>query len=170
MLYIWFIFVLELYICFFTIDLDMFQIELVSIILPWIEMFFQIWLLWNHTSTASFFTQKRGFIFFCKTVKITLLRRSHFYRWPNFFLHRPQIMVVFTVLANFLVQFHPRKKSVLCVKILFFFVIAGSFFQTVQIYPHKKTWYQKKNNNITSGTAFFAPIWHKTWLSSDAIV
>ena len=43
MLYIWFVFVLVLYICFFTIDFDMFQIELVSIILPWIEIFIKIW-------------------------------------------------------------------------------------------------------------------------------
>ena len=43
------------------IHLDMFQIELVSIILPWIEIFIQIWFLWNHTTTASFFTQNKGF-------------------------------------------------------------------------------------------------------------
>ena len=141
MLYIWFIFVLELYICFFTIDLDMFQIDLVSIILPWIEMFFQIWLLWNHSSTASFFSQKRGFIyFFCKTVKITIVRRSHFYRWPNFFLHQPQFMVVFTVLAIFLVVILPKKKTILCGKILLFFlVISESFFESVAKCPQKKT-------------------------------
>ena len=62
-----------------------------------------------HQYSLFFYPKKRFHFFFCKTVKITLLRRSHFYRWPNFFLHRPQIMVVFTVLANFLVQFHPRK-------------------------------------------------------------
>ena len=49
--------------------------------------------------------------------------------------------------------------------IIFFLVISESFFESVAKCPQKKTRYQKKKNNITFATAFFARIWHKTWLS-----
>ena len=44
----------------------------------------------------------------------------------------------------------------------FFLVIAESFLKQSQN-AYKKN--QLSPKKITSGTAFFAPIWHKTWLS-----
>ena len=93
-----------------------------------------------------FFDQKKRFkMKFCKTVKITIVRPSHFDRPRNFFLHPRQLMVVFTVFANFLVVILPRKKTILCGKIFFcFLVISEPFFESVANCPQKKTRYQKK--------------------------
>ena len=49
----------------------------------------------------------------------------------------------------------------------FFLVIAESFLGSVAKCPQNKTRYHNEKKNITSGKAFFAPIWHKTWLSSE---
>ena len=133
------------YIC-FTIHFDMFQIELVSINLPWIEIFIKIWFLWNHT-IASSYPKKRFQIKFRKTVKITPLRCSHFYQCPNFF-HPPQFMVVFTVLGNFLVLTDLYYK-------IFFLVIAESFAMSqnsLKINYHKKKKYHRHS--------VFSPIRH----------
>ena len=101
--------------------------------------------LWNRPTKASFLTKKRFKMKFCKTVKITILRPANFDRPPNFFLHPRQLMVVFTVLANFLVVILPKKKTILCEKILFcFLVISETFFESVAKCPQKKTRYHKK--------------------------
>ena len=128
-----------------TFDLDMFQFR------PGNEQFALNWFVFPNLIFVKspyyslFFYPKKWFhFFFCKTVKITLLRRSHFYRWPNFFLHQPQFMVVFTVLAIFLVVILPKKKTILCGKILFFFSDIRVFFWISRKMPTKKNQISKK--------------------------